>query len=321
MTPGALKISFNVLVTGGAGFIGSHLCDRLLADGHKVVCIDDLSLGRMENLNKASSNKSFCFLKQNILDRKALEDVFDRNRFDIVFHMAANSDIKLGGTETNRDLDMTFMTTFHVLDCMRIYDVKKLIFASTSAIYGEMPGLIHEDRGPLKPISFYGAGKLASEAYISVFVYNYGLQAWVFHFPNIVGPRATHGVIFDFVKKLNLNPNELVILGDGTQCKPYLYVEDLVDAILFGYESMKDTLNCVNIGVDSQTSVKTIAEIVVEEMDLPKVQFQYTGGNRGWKGDVPFFQYDSSKMKQLGWVAPRTSDDSVRLSVRRILGR
>jgi len=311
----------NIIVTGGAGFIGSHLCDYILSEGHKVIAVDDLSLGRIENLELAFSHQSFRFVKQDILERARFEQIFDQENFDVIFHMAANSDIQRGGEETDRDLKLTFLTTFHVLDCMRLHGVKQIVFPSTSAVYGEMPGLIGEDRGPLQPISFYGASKLAAEAYISAFLHNFDLQAWVFRFPNVVGERATHGVLFDFINKLRANPYELEILGDGTQQKPYLYVKDLVEAILFGWRAMSDRLNCVNIGVDSLTSIKTIAEIVVEEMALSNVRFRYTGEDRGWKGDVPSFQYDTSKMRHLGWVEPRSSDEAVRLGVRRMLGK
>lgn len=309
------------MVTGGAGFIGSHLCDRLLSEGHRVVAVDNLSLGRMENLKLALSYQSFHFLEQDILEREKLEQVFEQSRFDVVFHLAANSDIQRGVKETDRDLKLTFLSTFHVLDCMRRHSVKHIVFPSTSAVYGEVSGLINESHGPLQPISFYGASKLAAEAYISAFVHNFGLCAWVFRFPNVVGERATHGVLFDFLNKLRANPCELEILGDGTQRKPYLYVKHLVDALLFGWRAMSDRLNCANIGVGSLTSVQTIAEIVVEEMGLPGVRFQYTGGDRGWQGDVPFFQYDTSKMRRLGWVAPCSSDEAVRLAVRRMLGK
>ena len=204
---------------------------------------------------------------------------------------------------------------------MHQYQVKQLVFASTSAVYGDRSDPLQEDSGPLRPISFYGAAKLASEAYISACVENHGLQAWIFRFPNVIGERLTHGVIFDFINRLTTNPKELRILGDGTQQKPYLYVHDLIEAILFCQAKSDNKLNIFNIGVDSATSVSSIAKIVTTEMGLTDVQFNYTGGNRGWVGDVPRFEYDLSRIHKLGWKAKLSSDDAVRITVQAELKR
>ncbi len=187
------------LITGGAGFIGSHLCDRLLKDDCLVTAIDDLSLGQLSNLSKALDYSGFHFIEGDILASRLLDSVFRNNKFDIVFHMAANSDIQRGGEETDRDLELTFLTTFRVLEAMRRYDVHDLVFASSSAIYGEVKTKINEDHGPLQPISFYGAAKLSAEAYISAFAHYFGLCAWIYRFPNVVGARLTHGVLYDFI--------------------------------------------------------------------------------------------------------------------------
>jgi len=303
------------LITGGAGFIGSHLADRLLGDGHSVTCVDDLSLGRKENLEHLDGNPSFRFVKMDLLDRAALDGLFRGGQFDCVYHMAANSDIQAGATNRTVDLDRTFLTTFGVLEAMKAHDVREIVFASSSAVYGELECTLLEDSGPLFPISFYGAAKLASEAYISAFVANFGFKAWIFRFPNVVGGRSTHGAMFDFMSRLEQNPGQLTILGDGTQDKPYLYVEDLVEGIVFGHVHSNEAVNCFNLGVDSSTTVTRIAEIVVEEMGLKHVRFLYTGGDRGWVGDVPRFRYDLSRIEALGWKAGRTSDEAVRLAV------
>jgi len=308
-----------ILVTGGAGFIGSHLSDRLLSDGHFVACVDDLSLGRLENISHNFKNPRFRFIKLDILKSGPLERVFAKGGFDCVFHLAANSDIQAGSRRLTEDLDRTFMTTFRVLCCMKKYGVKKIVFSSTSAVYGELSGALREDSGPLFPVSNYGAAKLAAEAYVSAFAANCGMRAWIFRFPNVIGERATHGVVFDFINKLRANPRKLVILGNGKQCKPYLYVKDLVDGMVFGFSKSKAALNCFNLGVSGGTRVSQIAKIVAREMGLPKVRFVYTGGSRGWPGDVPRFCYSLKKIHSLGWKASRPSDEAVTLAVRACL--
>ena len=305
-----------ILVTGGAGFIGSHLIDRLLNEGHKVTCIDDLSLGRKTNICHHKNNKNFIFIKQDILKSNKLKKVFKKSKFDCVFHLAANSDIQMGAKYTDVDLNKTFMTTYHILDCMKLYKVKQIVFASTSAIYGDIDKTLCEDTGPLFPISFYGAAKLSSEAYISAYIENYGIQAWIFRFPNVIGERSTHGVMYDFIKRLKKNPSELRILGNGKQKKPYLYVKDLVDGILFGWRNASNSLNYFNLGVDSSTTVDEIADIIITQMSLEKVEYRYTGGDRGWIGDVPVFKYDLSKINKLGWKAKYTSTESVKQAVK-----
>jgi UDP-glucose 4-epimerase len=308
-----------VLVTGGAGFIGSHLIDRLLIDGCKVVGLDNYELGRPENLAHLAENSNFQFLELDILDRKKLRHLFATRPFDAVFHLAANSDIARGGTDMERDLRLTFLTTFEVLEAMRETGTSQIIFASSSAVYGDRDDELRENSGPLQPVSLYGAGKLAAEAYISAYAHNFGIQGRICRFPNVVGERATHGVVFDFINRLRFDPTCLRILGDGRQEKPYLYVRDLVEAILFIWKKTTLPLDCFNIGVPGTTAVTKIAEIVAMELGLVDVIFNYTGGDRGWVGDVPRFRYDAGKLNSLGWNAPRDSDASVRLAVQRIL--
>lgn len=201
---------------------------------------------------------------------------------------------------------------------MKKYDVKKIFFASTSAIYGVANGNISENHGPLFPISHYGASKLASEAFISSYIEASDIQAWIARFPNVVGERATHGVIFDFINKLINNPQKLTVLGNGEQIKPYLYVKDLIEAILFIIENSNEKINYFNIGVSTRTKVKDIAHLVSEEMNLnPKIE--YTGGTKGWVGDVAEFQYNLEKIHSLGWSAKLSSNEAVRKAVKYIL--
>lgn len=310
----------NILVTGGAGFIGSHLCDSLCRDGHQVVVIDNLILGRKENIAHLIGKPYFVFIEEDLLNVAVIDDIFSKNNFDMVYHLAANSDIQKGSKDPSVDLNLTFVTTFNILQCMRKYNVPKLFFSSTSAIYGETSDRLTESYGPLRPVSNYGAGKLASEAFISAFASAYQIQTWIARFPNVVGERLTHGVIFDFILKLHKNPNVLSVLGNGEQIKPYLYVKDVVDGIRFICETAKADFNVYNLGSNTRTKVKEIAKMVIEEMGLNAV-IEYTGGDRGWIGDVPEFSYDLTKVNKLGWYAEHDSNESVRLAIRKALGK
>lgn len=307
-----------ILISGGAGFIASHLLDSLLKEKNQVVVIDNLSLGRIDNIAHNFDNADFKFYQKDLLDIDELKNIFSVEKFDTVFHFAANSDIAKSHSNPEVDFNNTFLTTYNILLCMKEFGVKNLIFPSTSAIYGETAEKLSENFGPLFPVSHYGAGKLASEAFISSFCENYGLKVWITRFPNVVGDRATHGVIFDFIKKLKQNSSKLTVLGDGMQYKPYVYVKDLVEAILFVWKHTDSKLNFYNIGVDSRTRVKEIAQMVIEEMGV-NASIEYTGGDRGWIGDVPEFNYSLEKIHSLGWKAANTSNEAVRKSIKYIL--
>lgn len=309
-----------ILVTGGAGFIGSHLDDALIARGHNITVVDNMVLGRKENITHLMDNPNFKFVEADILDAETMHTVFAEGQFEMVYHLAANSDIQKGGKDPMVDYQLTFNTTFQILQLLKEFEIKKFFFASTSAIFGETYDVLSEDHGPLKPVSNYGAGKLASEAFISAFSSTYGIQTWITRFPNVVGERFTHGVIYDFIKKLRNNPKELEVLGNGEQCKPYVYVKDLVEGILYVIDHASDKYNVYMLGSDSRTKVKEIAAMVIEEMGLD-AQIRYTGGDRGWVGDVPEFRYDLTKVNTLGWVAPHNSNDSVRLAIQKALGK
>lgn len=310
----------NIIITGGAGFIGSHLDDALIARGHQLTIVDNLVLGRKENIEHLIGNPNFRFIEADLLDMPKMREIFAEGKFDMVYHLAANSDIQKGGKDPMVDYNLTFNTTFNVLQLLKEFEIKKFFFASTSAIYGETYDVLNEDYGPLKPVSNYGAGKLASEAFISAFSSIYGIQTWITRFPNVVGERFTHGVIYDFIKKLRNNPEELEVLGNGEQCKPYVYVKDLVEAILYVIDHASEKYNVYMIGSDSRTKVKEIAAMVIEEMGL-NAKIRYTGGDRGWVGDVPEFRYDLTKINKLGWTAPHNSNESVRLAIQKALGK
>ena len=306
----------NVLITGGAGFIGSHLCDKLV-EANFITVIDDLSLGKLENISHLISHVNFKFIKADI-NNCDLDKIFLDGKFDIVYHLAANSDIARSFSNPQEDISKTFMTTFSLLNVMRKFEVKKIIFSSSSAIYGMTNQKLHEDYGPLFPVSHYGATKLASEAIISSFSKNYGIKFLIIRFPNVVGERATHGVIFDFINKLKNNPKRLEVLGNGKQIKPYLYVKDLVNAILYLNARLPNESAVFNIGVDSRTNVKFIAENVIKIMNLSS-EIIYTGGDIGWIGDVPEFDYDLTKINEFGWTAKYSSNDAVIKAINEIL--
>ena len=308
-----------VLITGGAGFIGSHLVDRPLKDGINVTVIDNLSLGLERNISHNFTNVNFTFIKGDVLDRDLMNSIFGNNSFDFVYHLAANSDIARSHAVPSVDLNATFLTTYSVLEQMRLHNVKQLMFASTSAIYGNANGQeVTETYGPLFPTSHYGACKLASEGIIASYCENYGLQAYITRFPNVCGERTTHGVLHDFIKKLKRNPNELEVLGDGKQAKPYLYVKDLINAIQFVIHHTTDQINYFNLGVEGNTSVTRIAEMVIKSMGL-NATIRYTGGNKGWVGDVPLFRYNLDKIHEIGWKASLSSDEAVQKAINYIL--
>jgi UDP-glucose 4-epimerase len=308
----------NAFITGGAGFIGSHLVDSLLRNHDSVTVYDNLSSGQKSFLQQHFNNKDFTFVHADLLNLKKLTRTLQGH--DVVFHFAANPHVRLGETQTDLDLQQGIIATYNVLEAMRQNAIKKIVFSSSSVVYGETTEpTLPETYGPTLPISMYGAGKLGAEGLISAFCGTFDFQAWMYRFANVVGARGTHGVIVDFIEKLKKNPHELEILGDGRQCKPYLYVSDCVDGILYGYTHANQKMNLFNLSCDTTTTVTRIAEMVTQEMGLSNVAFKYTGGIRGWKGDVPRFQLDAAKMNNLGWNATLSSDEAVRKAIKDVL--
>lgn len=302
------------LIAGGAGFIGSHLADYLLDEGNEVVCIDNFFIGTRQNILHLLTNPRYVFYQYDLNNRELLNQVFDKEKPDYVFHLAANSDIQASAQNPIIEYQNTYSTTFNLLEAMRLHNVKKMFFASTSAVYGNKDTLLNENTASLAPISYYGGAKLGSEGLISAYAYMNDMDILIFRFPNVIGPRLTHGVIFDFIKRLKKDSNKLLILGDGIQTKPYLYVFDLIEAIM-KFKNIGKGVTLYNVGVDTATSVTRIAEIVCQKMGLSNVSFEYTGGKGGWKGDVPKFQYDLNKIHTAGWTAKHTSDEAVALTV------
>lgn len=312
----------NVLVAGGAGFIGSHLIDKLSDDNtiEEIVCVDNLSLGTKKNIEHLHKNNKFVFYNENLCDQQSLDMIMKKHKIKYVFHLAANSDIQASANKPEIEYQNTYSTTFSILQCMRQNDVHNLFFASTSAVYGnKMDCLLDENTPNLRPVSYYGAAKLGCEALLSAYAYMNDMSILTFRFPNVIGPRLTHGVVYDFIKKLKQDSSELKILGDGTQAKPYIYVSDLIDAIMYFKNNKNQDVTLYNIGVEGTTSVKVIADIVCEEMGLKGIPYHFTGGKVGWKGDVPKFQYSLEKVHRAGWKATMNSDESVRKAVKKNL--
>ncbi|MFH1386998.1 MAG: NAD-dependent epimerase/dehydratase family protein [bacterium] len=307
-----------VFVTGGAGFIGSQLVDRLVEEGASVTVYDDLSSGKKEFIAQHLGKASFQFIQADLLDLPKL--IAGVKGYDLVFHLAANPDIRLGLKYTDTDLKQSTIVTYNVLEAMRLGGVKEIAFSSTSTIYGEptvMP--TPENYGPLLPISLYGASKLACEALCTSFAHSFGLKCWIFRFANIVGGRGTHGIIYDFIGKLQKNSQELEVLGDGKQTKSYLLVDDCIDAMLYVYGKSKEQFNLYNLGTGDQTELALLAQIMVERSGLKNVHIKYTGGERGWPGDVPQMLLSVDKVNQLGWKAKYNSRQAIEIAVERML--
>jgi UDP-glucose 4-epimerase len=300
-------------VVGGAGFIGSHLVECLLAQQAEVTVFDNLSVGKRAFLSKALEGA--CRLVEgDALDLAALEHAMAGH--ERVFHLAANPEARWGLENPRLDLEQGTICTWNVLEAMRRTGVKELVFASSGTVYGDTPALCAEGDLGLLPISLYGASKFACEGMVSAFVECFGLSAWIYRFGNVVGPRGTHGAALDFLNKLKKNREELEVLGDGRQSKPYVHVSDCVNGVLFGVEHARARLNIHNIAPPDFTSVQRIAELCVAASPYPQARIRYTGGDRGWPGDIPNSRLNPEKFAALGFRVTRTSDQAVEAAVR-----
>jgi UDP-glucose 4-epimerase len=308
-------------VTGGAGFIGSHVVDLLVSAGYPVTVFDNLSLSSGDNIKRHVDGSAIRFVQSDMLDLDAVTRAMEGH--DIVWHLGANTDIPSGFTKHRIDLDNDVVATWNVLEAMTKTGVKDMLFASTGAVYGEsIQGTFKESSGPLLPLSLYGAGKVASEAFISSYCNLFGIRAWMFRFGNVIGERTTHGIIFDFIAKLKASPKLLQVLGTGRGEKNYFLVEECIHGMLYTYAKTPDGPFpiLVNLGTDSRSQIMEIAAIIIEEMGLKDVQYEFTGTPRGWPGDQPVVLLDTDRVHKLGWYAKRSSNDAVRVATRRLLG-
>ncbi|MDE2489296.1 MAG: NAD-dependent epimerase/dehydratase family protein [Elusimicrobia bacterium] len=314
MSAAAKRISRKALVTGGAGFIGSHVVSRLLRDGWSVVVYDDFRTGRRRFLAPHAGDPRLSVVAGDALDARRLHAAMAGA--DAVFHLQANADVRGGPKNTRVDLDQNTIATWNVLEGLRRRGIGRLVFSSSAVVYGE-PDVFPTPEGAVTTqTSLYGASKLACEAMIQAYSSYYGIRAEVFRFVSWIGENYSHGVIYDFFKKLKKDPRRLEILGDGRQRKSYLYVGDGVDGIFTAFRKAGGRMNTFNLGHRDFLDVRELARIVVDEMGLRGVRFEFAGGRRGWPGDAPFVHLDVSKMRALGWT-PRTSiEEGVRRTVR-----
>jgi UDP-glucose 4-epimerase len=314
------SITMNVVVTGGAGFIGSNLVDRLMELGHRVTVIDNLRGGRKDFLVQHLSSDQFRLREVDVRDTDKLKSVLDA-RTELIFHLAANADIAKGVQDPTLDFQHSIVATFSLLQVMRHHGIRKLVYTSGSGVYGNQGSTYSsESFGPLEPVSMYGAAKLGAEGLISAFAHLFGMQAWIFRPANIIGPRATHGVVYDFVRRLIKDPTQLRILGDGRQSKSYLHVSDVIDALLLAPQKAKARVNFFNLASKSFITVNQIADLVISLMGLKKVRRSRTGGRIGWKGDVPIIRLQNTSIRKLGWKPRYNSTEAVKATVKALLG-
>ena len=305
------------VVTGGAGFIGSHLVDALVRRGERVLVIDSLTAGSHDNLAEHLDEGRVTLVQADLLEDGWQSSLAGATR---VFHLAADPDVRQSAISPDSQIRNNILGTYRVLEAMRTGGVREIAFTSTSTVYGEATVIpTPEDYTPLEPVSVYGASKLACEALISSYSHSFGMKAWVYRFANIIGARSGHGVITDFIRKLREDPKVLEILGDGRQSKSYLEVGECVRAMLYAVDHAQDRFNVFNIGSEDWVDVRRIADIVVEEMGIAGVKYRFTGGDRGWVGDVPRMQLSVDRIRALGWTPEIGSAESVRSAVRAML--
>ncbi len=305
----------NILITGGAGFIGSHMVDELLMAERKVAVFDNLTSGKYEFLQHHAKNPDFIFIRGDLLKKKELHGAF-HDKIDTVIHLAANPDISKGIDDPSLDFNQTIVATFNLLMAMKEKNIKQLIYFSGSGVYGDIGKKYASEKfGPLIPVSMYGASKLSAEAVIYAFSHLFDIKTWIFRPANIVGNRATHGVVFDFLNKLKKTPTKLTILGDGKQSKSYLYIRDVLDAVWLATAKNNQQVNIFNIASKTFITVNEIAHLAIQQLNLKNVKIRYTGGSVGWPGDVPIIRMENKKLHDIDWKPKYTSREAVKQTI------
>jgi len=308
-----------VLVTGGAGFIGSTLVDRLLAQGCQVTAYDNLSTGQPVFLEQASAHPAFRLVEADLLDAGTLREAMAGH--DFVFHLAANADVRFGTDHPSRDLEQNVIATHNVLEAMRLEGVRRIAFSSTGSIYGEPEVFPTPEDAPF-PIqtSLYGASKLAAEGLIQAYCEGFGFQGFIFRFVSVLGERYTHGHVFDFYKQLRADPTQLRVLGNGKQRKSYIYVQDCIDAMLLAIGTVHEKVTILNLGTDEYVEVNDSIRCIVDHLGISP-ELHYAGGERGWIGDSPFIFLDTAKVRALGWQPKLTIREAVVKTVEYLQGQ
>jgi UDP-glucose 4-epimerase len=310
-----------IFVAGGAGFIGSNLVSRLLAEGERVVIYDNFSSGHLWHLGQWQEDKALTIVRGDLKESDHLQKVMKQTQPETVYHFASNPDIARAAVDPLIDFwEGTFLTQ-NVVEAARLAGtVKRVMFASGSGVYGDTGKTpVREAMSLRPPSSTYGASKLAGEALFSAYCHMYDLEAFCFRFANVVGPSQTHGVSYDFIKKLSRDSTRLEILGDGRQSKSYIHVDDVIEAMRMVDRSQEQGFDCFNVATEDYATVNEIADMAVEEMGLKSVLYQYAGGDRGWKGDIPIVRFNSEKIRALGWKNRYTTKEALRISLRSTL--
>jgi UDP-glucose 4-epimerase len=316
------KIDFDTaVITGGAGFIGSYIAEKLVENGTDTKVIDNLVTGKKENLSKCFDQDNFSFLEYDLGNLDGIEDHL--GDADILFHFAADPEVRTGYSKPEDSFEQNIVNTFNLLQKIKQSKIKKIVFASSSSVYGDAKIIpTNEEYGPLCPISHYGASKLACEAMVSSFCHNYNIEGVILRPANVIGLRGRHGLIWDLVHKLKINQDELELLGDGKQTKSFIHISDAIDGIFFSLNNLQDKVEVFNLGSEDSVEIMDVAKIVCKNMGLNEIKINLTGGvddGRGWKGDIRIAHLDITKLKNSGWIPKLSSINAADITSHEII--
>ena len=316
------KVDFDTaLITGGAGFIGSYIAEKLVKDGVNTKVIDNLVTGKKENLSECLKQDNFSFLEYDLNNLDGLEDYLDD--VDVLFHFAADPEVRTGYNRPEDSFEQNIVNTFNLLQKIKKTNIKKIVFASSSSVYGDAKIIpTNEEYGPLRPISHYGASKLACEALVSSFCHNYDIEGVIIRPANVIGLRGRHGLIWDLVHKLKVNQDELEILGDGKQTKSFIHISDAIDGIFCSLNNLQDKVEVFNLGSEDSVKIMDVAKIVCKNIKLDEIKINLTGGvedGRGWKGDIKIAHLEIKKLKNAGWKPKLSSINAADITSQEII--